>query len=105
MGTSSVVLAFPDKMVAWVVCGCSVLLIPKLINTIRVMPSPAFQMSVSTLFFSSSASTRSLLFHTEVGALQGGGLSLLPSLGQRWGLGTVLLAKALVCLCLLAFLV
>lgn len=67
--------------------------------------SPAHSLGVSTSFLGSSTPTLSLLFRTEVGALQGGGLSLLPALGQRWVLGTDLLAKALFFMCLLAFLV
>ena len=71
----------------------------------RIFPSPAHDLGVSTIFISSLTPTRSMLFHTEVGAFQGGGLCLLPALAQRWGLGTDLLAKALFFMCLLAFLV
>jgi len=73
----------------------------KALNT----PSPAKDLGVSTLYIASLTPAGSLLFHTEVGAFQGGGLCLLPALAQRWGLGTVLLPKALFFMCLLAFLV
>jgi len=103
--TSSVVLSTLDKIVVLLVGICSVVLIPKTFDWSKILPSTAHHLSVCPLFFSSAASTSTLLFSTEVGALQGGGLSMLIALGQRWGLGTALLAKALVCFCLLAFLV
>jgi hypothetical protein len=60
---------------------------------------------VSTIFFSSLRPTSTVLFHTEVGAFQGGGLCLVPDLATHWGLGTDLLAKSFFFMCLLAFLV
>ena len=71
----------------------------------RFFHSPARDLGVSTIFVPSLAPTSTLLFHTEVGAFQGGGLCLLPALAQRWVLGTDLLAKAFFFVCLLAFLV
>lgn len=71
----------------------------------KLVPSPAHDLGVSASFMPFLGPTLSLLFHTEVGAFQGGGLCLLPSLAQRWGTGTDLLAKALFYMCLLAFLV
>ena len=68
-------------------------------------PSPAHDLGVSASFLPSLTPAMTSLFHTEVGAFQGGGLSLLPSLVTRWGLGTDILAKALFYMCLLAFLV
>jgi len=71
----------------------------------RLFPSPANDLVVSTIFIASLAPTSTKLFQTEVGAFQGGGLCLLPALSQRWGLGAGLLAKAILYLSLLAFLV
>jgi len=67
--------------------------------------SPAHDLGVSTIFLPSLTPTWTMLFHTEVGAFQGGGLCLFPALAQRWGLGTDLLSKALFYMCLLALLV
>jgi len=88
-------------MVFW----CSSLVFAVFWDKNWVFRSPAHDLGVSTIFLPSLAPTRTLLFHTEVGAFQGGGLCLLPELAQRWGLGTNLLAKALFYMCLLAFLV
>jgi len=84
---------------------CSILVFAFSFVMKRNFPSPASDLVVSTIFFSSLTSSRTPLIHTEVGAFQGGGLSLLPALAQHWGLGTDLLAKALFFMCLLAFLV
>jgi len=74
-------------------------------SKVWLISSPAHDLGVATILFSSLIPTRSMLFHTEVGALQGGGLCLIPALAKHWGLGTDLLAKALFFMCLLAFLV
>jgi len=91
--------------VVWFVFFCSCLLLALTWDKKRLYYSPAHELGVSTFFLSSLAPTRTELFHTEVGAFQGGGLCLLPALAQSWWLGTDLLAKALFGMCLLAFLV
>jgi len=68
-------------------------------------PSPANKLGLCTTLFSSLTPTMSMLFQTEVGAFQGGGLSLLPVCARKCGVGTDLLPKALFYLCLLVFLV
>jgi len=103
--TSTVVLFAIDKLVVWVVC-CSAAVLATVAGVgSLVLRPPTYDLGASTLFFSSLTPTSSLLYHTEVGAFQGGGLSLLPALAQRWGLCSYLHAKALLLLCLLAFLV
>jgi len=103
--TSTVVLIASDKLVVWFVIFSATVIAAMAGAGKLVFVSPAYDLGVSTLFFSSITPTCSLLFHTEVCAFQGGGLSLLPALAQRWGLCSSLLAKALFFLCLLAFLV
>ena len=74
-------------------------------SKVRFFPSPAHDLSMSAIYLPSLRPTLTLLFHTEVGAFQGGGLCLIPALAQRWGLGTDLLAKSFLFMCLLALLV
>jgi len=102
--TSTGVLSLSDKLLVWVVC-CSAS-VNALVARVGLpeMVSPAYGLGVSTIFLSSLTPTSSLLFHTEVGAFQGGGLSLIPALAQRRGLCSSLLAKAIIFLCLIAFL-
>jgi len=84
---------------------CSVLLFALSWDKSRFFPLPAHCLGVAATSIPWLCPTMGSLFHTEAGALQGFGLSLVPSLAQRRGLGTDLLVKALFFMCLLAFLV
>jgi len=103
---SSPVFVFTsDKLVVWGVFFCSILFFCLVIGSAFNCACPANWLGASTLAFAYVSCPASKLLQTEVDSLQGGGLALLPSLARPLWPWAFTFGKAMVCLCVVCFLV
>jgi len=94
-----------DKILIWVVFLCSFLCSAFHQGRTKAETSPARWLAAQTQALAYVSCPSRLLFQTEVASLQGGGLAMLPGLARSSWLCTFTFCKALVCLCVLCFLV
>jgi len=94
-----------EKFVVWGVFLCSFLFFCLVFGSSVTGVCPGNWLGSCTSGLASVACPSRILLQTEVASLQGGGLALLPCLGRpRWLCGLTF-CKAIVCLCVVCFLV
>jgi len=98
-------LSCSDRLLVWWVFMCSFLCMFLHRGTLSVVSSPAVWLGKNTNALSYLSCPTSLFFQTEVARIQGGGLAMLPSLARSSWLCTFTFCKAMVCLCVICFLV
>jgi len=102
---SPVFLLSSDKLLVWGLFLFSFLYFARMVVATAPSASASSLLGAATLSLAYVSCPSSLLYQSEVASVQGGGLAMLPCLSQPRWLRTFTFAKALVCLCVVCFLV